>query len=92
MQLRIKEICKKKGVLLKDLAAQLDVSEVALRKQIKGNPTIGTLEKIASALGVEVSELFAAPAEGVITCPHCGKPIALHPSGIGGSPAGCAGE
>lgn len=87
MQLRVKEICKQKGVLFKDLAAQLGVTDIWLRSSLKGNPTIGTLEKIAAALGVEVSALFAAPAEGVINCPYCGKPIALHPSEVGGCPA-----
>lgn len=75
MQLRVKEICKQKGVLFKDLATKLGVTDVALRSSLKGNPTIGTLEKIAGALGVEVSAFFTTPAEGVITCPHCGKSI-----------------
>ena len=88
MQLQVKEICKQKGVLFKDLAAKLGISDVALRASLNGNPTIGTLDRIASALGVSVSELFAAPSEGVITCPYCGKSIALHPSGVEGS--GCA--
>lgn len=87
MQLRVKELCKQNGVLFKDLAAQLGITDVALRASLNGNPTIGTLEKIASALGVEVSALFAAPAEGVINCPYCGKPIALHPSEVGGGSA-----
>ena len=35
------------------------------------------LERIAVALGVPVPELFAAPKEGAITCPHCGKSITI---------------
>lgn len=89
-EFRIKEICKAKGLTQKELAERIGISAVGLAKAIGGNTTIGTLEKIASALGVSVSELFAAPAEGVITCPHCGKPIALHPSGVGGCPASTA--
>lgn len=58
MNLRIKEICKEKGVLQKDLAASLGVTDIALRASLKGNPTIGTLEKVANALGVEVVDLF----------------------------------
>lgn len=81
MQLRVKEICKQKGVLFKDLAAKLGISDVALRASLNRNPTISTLEKIAAALGVEVSALFAAPAEGVITCPHCGKSIHIKAEG-----------
>lgn len=59
MELRIKEICKAKGVLQKDLAAQIGVTDIALRASLKGNPTVNTLEKVADALGVEVTELFS---------------------------------
>lgn len=75
MDFRIKEICKAKGVLFKDLAKEVGITDVGLRQSLRGNPTIGTLEKIASALGVSLSELFEQPKCGVIVCPHCGKPI-----------------
>lgn len=75
MDFRIKEICKERGILFKDLAAKLGITDVGLRQSLQGNPTVGTLEKIANVLNVEVSELFAPPKQGVITCPHCGKPI-----------------
>lgn len=77
MELRIKELLKEKGVMHKELAEKLGVTDIALRASLKGNPTIGTLEKVAAALGVEVSELFAAPKEGAITCPHCGNRITI---------------
>ena len=75
MELRIKELLKEKGVMHKELAERLGVTDIALRASLKGNPTIGTLEKVANVLGVAVPELFAAPKEGVIHCPHCGKLI-----------------
>ena len=75
MDLRIKELCKERGILFKDLAAKLGVTDVSLRTTIKGNPTIGSLEKIADALGVEVAELFRPSDTSKIICPHCGKPI-----------------
>lgn len=59
MNFRIKELCKEKGILFKDLAAAVGVHDVTLRASLQGNPTIGTLEKVASALGVDVVELFA---------------------------------
>ncbi len=77
MRLRIKELLKEKGVMHKELAERLGVTDIALRASLKGNPTIGTLEKVANVLGVEVSELFSAPKEGAITCPHCGKSITI---------------
>ena len=78
-EFRIKEICKEKGITQKELAEKIGISAVGLAKALAGNTTIGTLDKIASALGVPVSELFEAPKSGeaVITCPHCGKPITL---------------
>lgn len=56
--LRINEIRKQKGLTLKDLADKVGVSLSGINQQIAGNPTIETLEKIASALNVEVWELF----------------------------------
>lgn len=75
MKYRVKEICKAKSIKIKDLCAKLNISDVALRKSLDNNPTIGTLEKIANALGVELIELFAIPTDAKIVCPHCGKTI-----------------
>ena len=59
MELRIKELCKEKGLTLQQVAEYMGVNRVSLSNSINGNPTIGTLEKVAAALGVEVTELFA---------------------------------
>ncbi|MDH6357621.1 helix-turn-helix transcriptional regulator [Parabacteroides sp. PF5-9] len=59
MELRVKEICKQKGMLMEDLATKLGVTRITLTRNINGNPTLSTLEKIAVALGVEVIELFS---------------------------------
>lgn len=72
MDFRIKELCKEKGLLFKELAQQLGITDVGLRQSLQGNPTIGTLEKIAAALGVPVPELFAPQPTNTITCPKCG--------------------
>lgn len=77
MEFRIKDICKERGMLFKDLASQLGITDIGLRQSLQGNPTVGTLEKIAKVLNVEVVDLFAPPKEGVITCPHCGKQIKI---------------
>lgn len=58
MNLRVKEICKEQNLTLSDLADMLGINRVNLSSTINGNPTIGTLEKIATALGVELVELF----------------------------------
>lgn len=75
MNLRIKEVCKEKGVTLQHVAEVIGVNRVSLSNSINGNPTIQTLEKIANALGVAVSELIDEPKTNTITCPHCGKQI-----------------
>jgi len=77
MELRVKDICKEKGVLMKDLADKMCINRISLTSMINGNPTISTLEKIATALGVEVSELFNRPSTSTIACPNCGTEIKL---------------
>ncbi len=75
--LQLKELLRQKGMTAKDLAAKIGISEGALSKSISGNPTLERLEAIAAALGVSPAELFAAPKEGAIICPHCGKSITI---------------
>lgn len=67
MKLRVKEISKNKKLSISDLAAKLEVTRETLSRQIaeNGNPTIETLEKIARALEVPITELF--PASNRIT-------------------------
>ena len=79
MQLRIKEICKSRGITLNDLAERVGVSRVSLSGIATGKqkPSFDTLERLADALNIAPAELFAAPKEGAITCPHCGKPITI---------------
>lgn len=63
---RIKELCKERGILLKDLAARLNITAIGLSQSINQEyPQLQTLERIANALDVEVSELFA-PKEDFI--------------------------
>ena len=73
MDLRIKDICREQGIMLKDLAKQLGLTEVGLSKSINGNPTIGRLEEIANALGVPVKELFDKSSDEVVGAVRIGK-------------------
>lgn len=68
---RIAEILKSRGMTQTDLAEKIGISRVGLSKAINGNTTITTLRKIAAALEVEVSELFA-PKSNTLVCPKCG--------------------
>ena len=70
MDLRIKEICKEKGVTITGLAERMNVKIESLSRSINGNPTLETLEKVANALAVPMIELFAA------NCPKCGMRFA----------------
>lgn len=61
--LRIKEVCKEKGVKVMDLSTMIGVSQTNTSNIINGkvNPSLETLEKIASALNVRITELFEEP-------------------------------
>lgn len=59
-QFRILEICKARGITQKELAEIIGISRVGLSKALNGNTTIGTLEKVATALNVPISALFEA--------------------------------
>lgn len=74
---RIKQLCKERGLMMKDLAAKLEITPTGLSKAIgQPYPQLQTLERIAGALGVSVSELFA-PAPSQIKCPKCGTVLKI---------------
>ena len=75
--LRIKEILKEKGMSQKDLAERLGVAPVTFSLTINGNPTVGTLQKIADVLNVQISDLFDGSDDSYITCPHCGRRVSV---------------
>lgn len=79
IQLRIKEICKDKGITLNALAKKIGVSQPSISGLATGKqkPSFDTLEKLAVSLGVPVTELFDQPKNNTtgIACPHCGKNI-----------------
>ncbi len=60
MSLRIKEVLKEKGLTQIDLAEELGVSKMGVNKLINGNPTVDTLQRIATILHVDVKDLFTA--------------------------------
>ena len=77
MDLRIKEVIKEKGMTITELADKMGINRVNLSNMVNGNPTVETLNKIAGALEVPVTELFEQPKSGTasLTCPPCGKNI-----------------
>lgn len=79
MNYRIKDLCKEKGITLSELADRIDMKSANLSVSLseKGNPTITTLQKIATALNVPVSALFdeVQPNDNIIICPNCGTEL-----------------
>lgn len=69
--MRIKEILAEKGMAMADLAEKAKMQQPAISRAMTGNPTVETLERIASALEVNITELFA-PKSNTIICPKCG--------------------
>ncbi|KQT20267.1 hypothetical protein ASG31_17720 [Chryseobacterium sp. Leaf404] len=68
MKLRIKEICDEKGIMQRELAEMINITEVGLSKSLNGNPTLHRLIEIADALKVPFLELFEKN-------PNHGEPI-----------------
>lgn len=81
--MRIKELIKEKGFTQKEFAEKLGMTTVGLSQILAGKPSYTTMEKIASALGVEIWELLVSRDEiigeyhsgNTIICPRCGEKI-----------------
>lgn len=72
MELRVKEVCKAKGVTMKDLASKVGMHPVNLSTALSRNPTLSTLQKIADALAVEPVELIERSEPLVCGCVRIG--------------------
>ena len=59
MELRIKEICRAKGLTIADIADKLGMDSSNLYSSLKGNPSLKRLQQVAEALNVGIDELFA---------------------------------
>jgi len=67
--LKIKEICKEKGITLTELANRLGIKYQSLRAAMTGNPTLLTMKNIAEALEVPILDLFER--DTFLTCHKC---------------------
>lgn len=81
--LRIKEICKSKKMTLTELAEKIGVSQPSISGLATGKikPSFDTLERLADALEVAPSELFAPQPTNTITCPKCGTVLEVKERG-----------
>lgn len=57
-ELKVKELLKERGLLMKDLAERLGIARESLTRAIQGNPQYSTLKSIADELRVSVPDLF----------------------------------
>ena len=81
--LQIKEALKKRGLKQNDLADRLGINRVSLSRLLsdKNDMRISTIQKIADAIGCDVSEFFTKTDKAdhnVITCPHCGEKLVIN--------------
>ena len=62
--IRIKEICKEKGITLEDLAKRLGILRTSLSQALSRNSfSTDKLSEIADALNVPIWQLFVSPNE-----------------------------
>lgn len=73
MTLRVKEVSKAQGVSITKLAELVGITQPNMSNIANGktSPSLDLLERIASALEVNITELFA-PKSNTIICPKCG--------------------
>ena len=77
-ELRIKELCRERGITQAQLADKLGIQPVSFSQAVSRNKfNMDRLSEIADALGVEIPELFENSKKDTLTinCPHCGKSI-----------------
>ena len=77
MGLSIKKIIKERGITVQEVAKRMEITPTGLSQHINGNPSVEVLERIANAIGCDVSELFERPQSIELTCPKCGTSLEL---------------
>lgn len=80
MGMRLKELCKQKGIKGKELAKMIGKGASTVSQYMNGKrqPTPDTLIAIADALDVSIDELFERePRIKTLPCPVCQTPIEI---------------
>ena len=74
MELRLKELLALRGMTLKEFASVSGISQSNLSNYINGNisPTLETLNRIATNLGVDIVELFREKDDVELFAKHNG--------------------
>ena len=79
MSLNIKKAIKENGFKVSEIASRMGITPTGLSQHINGNPSVEVLERIAKAIGCDISELF--DRQNYMICPHCGKRIRIDKEG-----------
>lgn len=79
VEIRLKEILAQKGMTLKDFAAESGLSQSNLSNYMNGkiSPTLDTLERIASHLGIDVTELLKEKDKVELYAKYHGKLVPI---------------
>lgn len=77
MSLNIKKAIKDHGLEVREVAKRMDITPTGLSQHINGNPSVEVLERIAKAIGCDISELFEQPTNNTLSCPKCGARLRL---------------
>lgn len=72
---RVKQLANQKGMSLNDISLSVIVPRCQITNSLKNNPTLRTMEKVAKALNVEVSDLFPRKVSGYLE--YNGKIVAI---------------
>lgn len=56
--MNVKKVIKEKGFTIEKVAELLEVNRVGLTRSLDNNPTVGTLRRVAEAIGCKVGDFF----------------------------------
>ncbi len=76
MSLNIKRAIKERGFEVREIAKKMGITPTGLSQHINGNPSVEVLERIAKAIGCDISDLFDKKPTTII-CPKCGAEIVI---------------
>lgn len=62
----VKRLCRERGIQMKELASEMGVDPASLTRAVNGNARLDTIEKIASALSVNIKSLFDQTEEEAV--------------------------
>lgn len=79
MLLRLREILKERQITIGQFAEMCGMSQSNLSNYMSGkiSPTLETLQKIASALEIDITELFKKKEDIVLTAKFDGKTVEI---------------